>query len=93
MIAFPTTAQILAMIPTLLGMTACYLASPNRRWLRERALPARALGTTGGALLLLGAALWIGALGVAAGLTAWLTAAMLAAAGLPYLALWTRGAR
>lgn len=90
MITFPTFAQIFAAIPTLLGMTACYLASPHRWWWRERALPTRALAVAGCALLLLGAVMWTGALGAAAGLTAWLTAAMLAAAALPYLALWTR---
>lgn len=78
-----------ALLLTLAGATLIYLASTRQR-LRAQPLPSPARHA-GWLLVLAGAIAWRYAAGVGPGLTAALTALMLAWVALPYLAWWRSG--
>lgn len=85
-----------ALCLTLLAALLAYLSSPRQNW-RETPLP-RPTRLVAGALWLAGTALWWLASGPGTGISAALTAAMLAWVLAPYLGWWLgrqvqRGAR
>ena len=91
MMDVPLRAQLLALLPTLLGVVACYLASPHQHLWPARPGAAGVWQLAGGLLLLIGAWRWISAMGGAGpGIAAWLVAAMITAVLLRYAATWLR---
>ena len=83
---------MLAVLLALAVALALYLASPQQRLLRRLPLSARRLQGIAALLALASLPAAVAALGAAAGFFSWLTALMLGATALPYLALLRRPA-